>query len=207
MMKSMKFLIAKGLKKLLNPPALRNCKINSTARVCAKSELNNVMMGKYSYIGNDCFLVEVEIGSFCSIADRCCIGGATHPMERVSTSPVFHEGKNVLRKNYTTLPMIPTKTTVIGNDVWIGIGVTIKSGVTIHDGAVVGAGSVVTHDIPAYEIWAGNPAKCIRKRFSEEIISELQKIKWYDWPNDKIEKYALYFEKPELLIEKLRENT
>lgn len=42
---------------------------------------------------------------------------------------------------------------------WIGAGVTVLSGITIGVGAVVGAGSVVTHDIPPYEIWAGNPAK------------------------------------------------
>ena len=50
----------------------------------------------------------------------------------------------------------------IGNDVWIGGNVTILPGVTIGDNCTIGAGSVVTHDIPANSIAAGNPAKVIK---------------------------------------------
>lgn len=76
----------------------------------------------------------------------------------------------------------------IGHDVWIGYRSTILSGVTIHDGAVVAAGSVVTKDVPAYAIVGGNPAKLIKYRFSPKVIEKLLKIKWWDWPNEKIEK-------------------
>lgn len=201
-----RLLLAKGLKRILNPPALRECHIHSTSRVCAKSELNRVEMEKYSYIGNDCFMVNVRIGSFCSIADRVCIGGASHPIERVSSSPVFHEGSNVMRKNFQQFPYHHTPKTIIENDVWIGIGSIIKAGITIHNGAVVGAGSVVTHDVPAYEVWAGNPAKLIRKRFDQEIKCELESLAWWDWPEDQIIKYSEFFEEPELLIEKCKQD-
>ena len=174
------WLIAKGLKRALNPPALRKCHIDETAKVCSKSELNMVTMGKYSYIGNDCFMVNVEIGAFCSIADRVCIGGAYHPIERVSSSPVFHEGRNILGTNFQTFPYDHTETTIIENDVWIGMGAIIKAGVTIHNGAVVGAGSVVTHDIPAYEVWAGNPARRIRDRFEKTIANQIEQTEWWN---------------------------
>lgn len=52
----------------------------------------------------------------------------------------------------------------IGNNVFIGMNTIISKPVSIGDGAIVGSGSVVTKDIPAYEIWAGNPAKFIKKR-------------------------------------------
>ena len=172
-------LIAKGLKHFLNPPALRNCELDKTSKVCPKSELNVVTLGKYSYIGNDCFMVNVDIGAFCSIADRVCIGGAGHPIERLSSSPVFHEGNNVLRMNFQTFPYEHTPKTTIENDVWIGIGSIVKAGVVIHNGAVVGAGSVVTHDIPAYEIWAGNPARKIRDRFDKKTAEKIEKTEWW----------------------------
>lgn len=73
---------------------------------------------------------------------------------------------------------------IIQNDVWVGYGVTIMAGVTLHNGCVVAAGSVVTKDVPPYAIVGGNPAKIIRYRFDQEVIDGLQKIAWWDWPNE-----------------------
>ena len=55
------------------------------------------------------------------------------------------------------------------------------SGIQIGDGAVIAANSMVVKDIAAYEIWGGNPAKKLKKRFSEEIIQSLQELKWWEW--------------------------
>ncbi|MBM6749851.1 CatB-related O-acetyltransferase [Megamonas rupellensis] len=75
---------------------------------------------------------------------------------------------------------------VIGNDVWIGYKAIILAGVKIGDGAIIGTGALVTKDVPAYSIVGGVPAKIIRKRFSEDIINELEILKWWDWPKQKI---------------------
>lgn len=199
-MEFFKLLIPKALKILLNPPALRKCVIDKTARVCSKSELTNVELGRYSYIGYDCFMVGVSIGNFCSIANRCCIGAAEHPLDRVSSSPVFHAGKNIMGKNFATFPMVETLQTVIENDVWLGMGVYVKAGVTIHNGAVIGTGSVVTHDVPPYEIWAGNPARFIRKRFDDEIIKELLDSEWWNYSDEDLEACAVDFDNPEKFL-------
>ena len=90
-------------------------------------------------------------------------------------------------------------------DVWIGAGVTVLSGITIGVGAVVGAGSVVTHDIPPYEIWAGNPAKKIRNRFDEETSKALLQTTWWEWSDEKIGKYSHLFDNPQKFIETIKE--
>jgi serine acetyltransferase len=75
---------------------------------------------------------------------------------------------------------------VMGNDVWIGEDVLIILGVQIGDCAVIAAGSVVTKNVDDYEIVGGNPARHIRYRFTDQQTSELRRIKWRDWPLDKI---------------------
>lgn len=200
---NLKCAIAKMMRIIFQPPALASTQKHRTAKVCSGSHVTNASIGKYSYIGNNCFVVAADIGSFCSIADGARIGGAYHPVERVSTSPVFHKGKNVLSKNFVHLPIDRLPRTVIGSDVWIGANVCIKSGVSIGNGAVIGMGSIVTHDVPSYEIWAGNPARCIRKRFESKIAEQLEALKWWDWDDSKIEEYADCFDDPRKLFEKL----
>lgn len=64
---------------------------------------------------------------------------------------------------------------IIGNDVWIGAWVRIKGGVRIGDGAIIAMGSVVVKNVPPYAVVGGVPAKVIRYRFSDDIISTLLK--------------------------------
>lgn len=155
------FYLAKFIRRC-NKAAIRSSAIHKTSRICSGSHINYVDMDKYSYIGNNCFANHVKIGAFCSIADNCFIGGAAHPIEFVSTSPVFCKGRNILGKNFAEADFSACSETLIGNDVWIGAGTTVLSGRTIGNGAVIGAGSVVTKNVGDYEIWAGNPAKFIR---------------------------------------------
>ena len=189
---TLKYLFSKLIKKL-QIPAIKNSKIDKTAKVCSGSHVVNTEMLKYSYIGNFCTVINTEIGKFCSIADNCIIGGSSHPINWVSTSPVFHKGKNIMNKNFSDNEFITTSKTVIGNDVWIGNNALIKGGVMIGNGAVIGMGSVVTKNIGKYEIWGGNPAKLIRKRFIDEEIESIENSYWWDFDDVKLSEKANNF--------------
>lgn len=196
---NIKWLLAKSMKYLLHPPALRSCRVHKTAKVGPATELTGVEVGRYTYLGSRCFAVNAEIGSFCSIADNCRIGGAAHEMRFVSTSPVFCEGKNIMRTNLGALPSPRAEQTRIGHDVWLGAGCQIKSGVTVHTGAVIGMGSIVTKDVPPYEIWAGNPARKIRDRFDAETKRRLLASAWWELPDDRLRALAGHFDQPDEL--------
>ena len=162
-------------------------------------------ISRYTYI-YESKIINCDIGSFCSIAADCTIGGASHPITWISTSPIFHSGRNVFGKNFSDKKFESYVKTIIGNDVWIGSKCLIKGGITIGNGAVIGMGSVVTHDVPPYEIWAGNPAKFIRKRFDDETIRHLQKIQWWDFPEEKLHCVGKYFDSPDLFINKMKKD-
>lgn len=177
------------------------CNIDKTAKVDAECVLTKVTMGRYSYIGSRTRITDAVIGGFCSIGRNCGIGGGMHPLQAVSTSPVFLRGKNILHKNFAQVSNQPSAPVEIGNDVWIGEGVCIMAGVRIGDGAVIGAHAVVTKDVAPYAIVAGVPAKELRKRFDEPVIEKLLEIRWWDWPDEKLECAAALFDAPEKLIE------
>ena len=169
---------------------LQEAVVDKTAAICSGVRFYRGKIGKYSYIGNNSFVSDTDIGNFTSISTDCYIGGTSHPTDWVSTSPVFHKWENIMKKNFARHEFEIFKRTTIGNDVWIGNRVMIKAGVKIGDGAVVGMGSIVTKDIRPYEIWAGNPARLIRKRFDDETIDRFEKMKWWEWDDSEIEKYA-----------------
>lgn len=183
MKKRLSYYFSKLIKKI-HIPAIKNSNIDKTSRICSASHVVDVKMGRYSYIGNNCTVINVNIGNFCSIADNVIIGGASHPITWVSTSPVFHKGKNIMKKNFSTHYFETSKRTTIENDVWIGNNCLIKSGIKIENGAVIGMGSVLTKDVGPYEIWGGNPAKLIRKRFDDKKIEYLLKYQWWDLPEE-----------------------
>lgn len=194
------YYLAKILHKL-HIPSFNNCEIDPTARVASGCALARVEMGRYSYTGSYTHITDAEIGNFCSIGDNCGIGGGVHPMNTVSTSPVFLQGRNIMGKNFAQIPYEASERVQIGHDVWIGDGVFIRSGIKIGTGAVIGAHAVVVKDVEPYSVVAGIPAKEIRKRFDEDTIQQLLKIKWWDWPDEKLEKIGHCFDDPKKLIE------
>lgn len=190
--------------KRLKPKAIRNSQIDKRAYICGGSQIVDSIIGKYTIVAYDSTVLNAEIGSFCTIGKT--IGGAAHPIQMVSSSNIFVCGRSILGKKFADHEFNALARTVIGNDVWVCVPSIVRSGVTIADGAVVGAGSIVTKDIGPYEIWAGNPARFIRKRFDEETISKLLEMKWWDWPDEKIQKYAPYFNDPQKLFAALEED-
>jgi len=126
----------------------------------------------------------LKIGRFCSIAENVSIFlGGEHRTDWVTTYPF-----SVLDDCFSHITGHPsTKGDVeIGNDVWIGWSATLMSGIRVGDGAVIGAFAVVARDVKPYEIVAGNPARHIRPRFSEDIVEKLLAIRWWDWDIEKI---------------------
>ena len=198
---SLKYKIARFFNR--RPAMIKNSDIHEKAAVGNGAQIVDSKVGRYSYV-YESKVICAEVGAFCSIASNVVIGGAAHPTEWVSSSPVFYNGKNVLKQNYSENFFEEYKKTTVGNDVWIGSNCLIKAGVKIGDGAVIGMGSVVTHDVPPYEIWAGNPAKFMRKRFSDEIIEELSKLEWWNWEEEKLQKYGKFFNDPEKLLKELK---
>ena len=189
MMINIGFLINRLLK-LLHPAALRNCQIDKRARIGSGSYCLKTSIGRYSYVGDNCVTVQATIGSFCSIASYCCIGGGAHPTNMLSSSPVFYNGRNCLGMNFSNIAFAAEDPVTIGNDVWIGEKVFIKDGITIGNGAIVGALSVVTHDVPPYSIVGGAPAKVIRYRFDEETIKAFEEIKWWEMEDTKLKNFT-----------------
>ncbi len=115
-------------------------------------------------IGDDVQLNDaVHIGAI----ERVEIGNHTLIASRVFISD--HNNGSYNARNLESIPKVPpierpwiSSPVKIGSNVWIGEQVCILPGVTIGDGAIIGAGSIVTKNIPARSIAAGNPAKVIR---------------------------------------------
>lgn len=132
---------------------------------------------------------KLKIGKFCMIASdvKFIMNGANHLTKALTTFPfaIFGNGWENAMENKT----YPQKGDInIGNDVWIGYNATIMAGVTIGDGAIIATNSTVIHDVEPYSIVGGNPAKEIKKRFSDKEITKLLDLKWWNWHIDKITK-------------------
>lgn len=126
------------------------------------------------------------IGKFCQFANgtRFITSSADHPKRWFTSYPfaVFnHEVMDLFAPEFSQ-----GRDTVIGHDVWIGDSARIMPGVNVGNGVIVGSGAVVTHDVPGWSVVAGNPAKVVRRRFSDEVCALLDKLAWWDLPLEEI---------------------
>ncbi|MEY9094429.1 CatB-related O-acetyltransferase [Paenibacillus sp. RC84] len=132
-------------------------------------------------------LDKLIIGNYVCIASGVIIlmgGNHNHHPEWITVYPFVEQ----IETSYE-----PKGDTIIGNDSWIGMNAMIMPGVKIGEGAIVAAGSVVVKDVPPYTIVGGNPAKEIKKRFSDKEIEKLKEMRWFDWEREKIERASHIF--------------
>ena len=158
-------------------------------------ERNNVL---YHYpVNGD----RLKIGKFCSIAcgAKFLFNSANHALGSLSTYtfPIFYEEWGLDRRSVADA-WDNKGDIVVGNDVWIGYEAVILSGVTIGDGAVIGARAVVTKDVPPYTIMGGVPARPIRRRFDEATVETLLRLRWWDWPKEKIARNLVAIQRGEI---------
>ncbi|MGO2200634.1 CatB-related O-acetyltransferase [Pseudomonas helleri] len=139
-------------------------------------------ISRFTYVSADTKIVRARIGSFCSIAQEVLIGGlASHPLDWLSTHPVFYSTKKQANYSFASSDQINEQGIVeIGHDVWIGARAMILDNCKIGNGAVIAAGAVVVKDVPPYAIVGGVPARIIKYRFSDEKIEKIQQSKWWE---------------------------
>jgi len=174
----------------IDPSAhLQSSKVGAYCEVGARTSFTEVTMDDYSYVVNDSQIAYTTIGKFCSIAAMTRINPGNHPMQRATQSHFTYRASAYFPGEPDDEPFFDWRRAHhvnIGHDVWIGHGAIILPGRNIGIGAVVAAGAIVTKDVPAYTIVAGNPARIIRRRFPEAIEEKLVALRWWDWSHDEL---------------------
>ncbi|ACB50049.1 acetyltransferase, trimeric LpxA-like protein [Crocosphaera subtropica ATCC 51142] len=188
----------------LNPNPNSVYPLNNYHRLCFLKNIiqnPNILVGDFTYYDDlenpynfeknvlyhfDFIGDKLIIGKFCAIASdvKFIMNGSNHPLNYFTTYPfsIFgHSWENTMSVEGTF-----KGDTIIGNDVWLGYNSLIMPGIKIGDGSIVAANSVVTKDVEPYTIVGGNPAKVIRKRFSNEVIDLLLELQWWNWSIEKI---------------------
>ena len=162
-------------------------KFKAPVQIYSNCQLSHCTIGAYSYINANSTLNVCEIGNYCSLGSNLCLGLAQHVTTSASTSVAFCPEDGFITK-WTKGHFIKSQLSTyypitIGHDVWIGNNVTIPAAhpITIGTGAIIAACSVVTKDVPPYAIVAGNPARLIKMRFSDELCADLFKSKWFEY--------------------------
>ncbi|MFD1601641.1 CatB-related O-acetyltransferase [Flavobacterium artemisiae] len=147
-----------------------------------------IKIGYATTLGYNNFLAgSISIGKYCQIGSDVAIHSTNHPINYLST----YINKNLFAGELTSLK--EENQVTIGNDVWIGHNVIIVGNVTIGNGAILAAGSVITKDVLPYSIVGGVPAKMIKKRFSENIIQEIEELQWWNYSESELEKIKPLF--------------
>ncbi len=177
---------------------LHDTRLGAYCEVGARTILQEVTMDDYSYVVNDAQITYTTIGKFCSIAAMTRINPGNHPMHRASQAHFTYRASAYFAGETDETEFFAWRRghhVHIGHDVWIGHGAIVLPGRSIGTGAVVAAGAIVTKDVPAYTIVAGNPARTIKRRFSEDITNRLAALAWWDWDHEALRRALPDFRK------------
>jgi len=156
--------------------------------------LSDCTIGDFSYLAPNSVVSLARIGKFCSIGPNFLCGWGIHPVNGISTHPMFYSTRKQNGMTFSATDKITERIPVeIGNDVFIGMNVTLLDGVKIGHGAVIGAGAVVTSDIPDYAVAGGVPARVLSYRFDQATIEQLLAEKWWDLPTENLSDVEKYF--------------
>jgi hypothetical protein len=169
----------------IDPSArVKDSSLGAYTEVGARTVLLEVTMGDYSYVVNDSQIAYTTIGKFCSIAAMTRINPGNHPMQRATQAHFTYRSSAYFPGEPDEAEFFDWRRqhhVHIGHDVWIGHGAVILPGRNVGTGAVVAAGAIVTKDVPAYAIVGGNPARIIRRRFTESVADRLNNLAWWNW--------------------------
>ena len=181
---------ALSIEPMIDPTAkIQEAKFGIYCEVGARTMLLDVEMGDYSYVVNDSQMTYTTIGKFCSIAAMTRINPGNHPMHRATQAHFTYRASAYFEGEADDAEFFAWRKSHrvhIGHDVWIGHGAIVLPGRRIGNGAVIAGGAVVTKDVPDYTIVAGNPARPIRQRFSEETAGRLVRLSWWDWDHESL---------------------
>ena len=167
--------------------AVRDSKFGAYTEVGARTILLEVSMDDYSYVVNDAQITYTTIGKFCSIAAMTRINPGNHPMHRATQAHFTYRASAYFPGESDDAEFFAWRRSHhihIGHDVWIGHGAIVLPGRNIGTGAVIAASAIVTKDVPAYTIVAGNPARPVKRRFPEEIADRLAALAWWNWDHE-----------------------
>lgn len=175
---------------LIHPTAeVENCTFGRYTEVAARCVMQETVMDDYSYIMQDGVTWAARIGKFANIAAHVRINATNHPIERATLHHFTYRSNDYRpeeERDESFFDWRRAHAVTIGHDVWIGHGATILPGVHVGNGAVIGSGAVVTHDVDAYTIVGGVPARVIRRRFAKEIGERMDRLAWWDWSHEQL---------------------
>src|SRR6201992_3200245 len=177
-----------SIEPLVDPSAeLQETRRGAYSGVGSRTMLLDFEMGDYSYVVNDSQMTYTTIGKFCSIAAMTRINPGNHPMHRATQAHFTYRASAYFPGESDDAEFFAWRRSHrvhIGHDVWIGHGAIVLPGRNIGTGAVIAAGAIVTKEVAPYTIVAGNPARAIKRRFSETVASRLAGLAWWNWDHE-----------------------